>query len=186
MDDVLSLIRQRQSCRNFDPSRFVEKEKLIEILQMAALSPSACNSQPWRYVAVDEPQRVEQVAQCLQDAGMNKFSGKATAFVVAIEGRQNLTAKVNESLKNQKFSGIDLGLSVAHLVLAAQAVGVSSCILGWFNERKLKMLLGIPKTRRIRLVIALGYSMPDDKLRTKQRRKFDEVISFNKFNRPLG
>ncbi|WMJ83024.1 nitroreductase family protein [Oscillospiraceae bacterium LTW-04] len=181
MGDLLSLIRQRQSCRNFDPGRFVEKEKLMDILQAAALSPSACNSQPWRYIAVDEPQRVEQVAQCLQDSGMNKFAGKATAFVVAIEGKQNLTAKVGESLKNQKFSGIDLGLSVAHLVLAAEALGLSSCILGWFNERKLKMLLGIPKTRRIRLVVALGYAMADDVLRDKQRKKFDEVISFNKF-----
>lgn len=181
MDDLLSLIRHRQSCRNFDPARFVEKEKLMDILQAAALSPSACNSQPWRYIAVDEPQRVEQVAQCLQDSGMNKFAGKATAFVVAIEGKQNLTAKVGESLKNQKYSGIDLGLSVAHLVLAAEDLGLSSCILGWFNERKLKMLLGIPKTRRIRLVVALGYAMPEDVLRAKQRKAFDEVVSFNKF-----
>lgn len=181
MGDLLSLIRHRQSCRNFDPARFVEKEKLIDILQAAALSPSACNSQPWRYIAVDEPQRVEQVAQCLQDSGMNKFTGKATAFVVAIEGKQNLTAKVGESLKNQKFSGIDLGLSIGHLVLAAEDLGLSSCILGWFNERKLKMLLGIPKTRRIRLVVALGYAMADDLLREKQRKKLDEVISFNKF-----
>lgn len=181
MGDLLSLIRHRQSCRNFDPTRFVEKEKLIDILQAAALSPSACNSQPWRYIAVDEPQRVEQVAQCLQDSGMNKFTGKATAFVVAIEGKQNLTAKVGESLKNQKFSGIDLGLSIGHLVLAAEDLGLSSCILGWFNERKLKMLLGIPKTRRIRLVVALGYAMADDALREKQRKKFDEVVSFNKF-----
>ena len=181
MGDILSLIRHRQSCRNFDPARFVEKEKLIDILQAAALSPSACNSQPWRYIAVDEPQRVEQVAQCLQDSGMNKFTGKATAFVVAIEGKQNLTAKVGESLKNQKFSGIDLGLSIGHLVLAAEDLGLSSCILGWFNERKLKMLLGIPKTRRIRLVVALGYAMAGDVLRDKQRKKLDEVISFNKF-----
>ncbi|HWP51970.1 MAG TPA: nitroreductase family protein [Clostridia bacterium] len=181
MDNLLSLIRQRQSCRNFDPVRPVEKEKLMDILGAAALSPSACNSQPWRYIAVDEPQRVEQVAQCVQDTGMNKFADKATAFVVALEGKQNLTAKVGESLKNQKYSGIDLGLSVAHLVLAAEDLELSSCILGWFNERKLKMLLGIPKTRRIRLVVALGYAMPDDVLRDKQRKKFDEVVSFNKF-----
>ena len=153
----------------------------MDILQAAVLSPSACNSQPWRYIAVDEPQRVEQLAQCVQDTGMNKFAANATAFVVALEGKQNLTAKVGESLKNQKYSGVDLGLSVAHLVLTAQDLGLASCILGWFNERKIKMLLGIPKTRRIRLVIALGYAMPNDPLREKQRKKFDEVVSFNKF-----
>ena len=181
MEGLLSLIRQRQSCRNFDAQRPVEQEKLMDILGAAVLSPSACNSQPWRYVAVDEPQRVEQLAQCVQDTGMNKFAANATAFVVALEGKQNLTAKVGESLKNQKYSGVDLGLSVAHLVLTAQDLGLASCILGWFNERKIKMLLGIPKTRRIRLVIALGYAMTDDPLREKQRKKFDEVVSFNKF-----
>ncbi len=181
MSDLLSLIQHRQSCRNFDSTRLVEKEKLMDILGAAVLSPSACNSQPWRYIAVDEPQRVEQVAQCLQDTGMNKFAGKATAFVVALEGKQNLTARVGESLKNQKYSGIDLGFSVAHLMLAAEDLGLSSCILGWFNERKLKMLLGIPKTRRIRLVVALGYAMADDTQREKQRKDFDEIVSFNKF-----
>lgn len=181
MSELLSLIRYRQSCRNFDSTRPVERGKLMTTLEAAMLSPSACNSQPWRYVVVDEPQRVEQLAKCVQDNGMNKFAQDATAFIVAIEGNQNLTAKVGESLKNQKYSGIGLGLSVAHLMLTATDLGLASCILGWFNERKLKMLLGIPKTRRIRLVVALGYAAPDDFLREKQRKKFDEVVSFNKF-----
>ena len=179
--DLLSLVKQRQSCRNFDPAKPVEREKLQTILEAAVLAPSACNSQPWRYIAVDDPQRTQQLADCVQDTGMNKFAQKATAFIVAIEGSQNLTAKVGESLKNQKYSGIDLGISIAHLVLTAADIGLASCILGWFNERKLKMLLGIPKTRRIRLVVALGYAAEDEVIREKQRKKHDEVISFNRY-----
>lgn len=181
MSELLSLIRRRQSCRNYDRTRIVERDKLIDVLDAAILSPSACNSQPWRYIAVDEPQRVEQLAKCVQDTGMNKFAQNATAFIIAIEGNQNLTAKVGESIKNQKYSGIDLGLSIAHLVLTATDLGLASCILGWFNERKIKMLLGIPKTRRIRLVVALGYASPGDVLREKQRKEFDDVVSFNKY-----
>ena len=34
----------RQSCRSYDPTREVEREKLEEILEAARLAPSACNN----------------------------------------------------------------------------------------------------------------------------------------------
>ncbi|PWM23719.1 MAG: NAD(P)H nitroreductase [Oscillospiraceae bacterium] len=181
MNSLLELVQSRQSCRSFDPSRPVEREKLTACLQAACLAPSACNSQPWRYIAVDEPDRLPQLAACLQETGMNRFTGDARAFVVVVEGRQNLPARMGSSMNNQPFSGLDIGLSVGHLILSATDLGLGSCVIGWFNERKLKMLLGIPKTRRIRLVICLGYAKPEDPLREKNRRDFDETVSFNHF-----
>ena len=65
MDTLLGLAQGRQSCRNFDPARPVEREKLTACLEAARLSPAACNSQPWRYIAVDEPERLPQLAACL-------------------------------------------------------------------------------------------------------------------------
>lgn len=181
MGNLFSLIDRRQSCRNFDPLRAVEREVVTACLEAARLAPSACNSQPWRFVAVDDPQRVEQVARCVQDSGMNRFAEHCTCFVVVVEGAQNISAKVGGSLKNQQYSAIDIGIAAAHLVLAATDLGLGSCILGWFNERKLKMMLGIPKTRRVRLVVALGYPVEGEALREKQRKPFDDVVSFNKF-----
>ena len=181
MDTLLGLAQNRQSCRNFDPARPVEREKLTACLEAARLSPSACNSQPWRYIAVDEPERLPQLAACLQETGLNRFTENARAFVVVIEGRQNFTARMGGSLKNQPFSGIDIGLSVAHLILAAADQGLASCVVGWFNERKIKMLLGIPKTRQVRLVVSLGYAAGDDVLRDKDRKSFDEIVTFNHF-----
>lgn len=181
VENLLLLAQARQSCRNFDPTRSVEREKLITCLKAACVSPSACNSQPWRYIAVDEETRLSQLAACLQETGMNRFTEQARAFIVILEGKQNLTAKMGGSIKNQPFSGIDIGISVAHLILAATDLGLGSCVIGWFNERKLKMLLGIPKTRRVRLVVALGYAAPDDVLRPKDRKDFDEIVSLNHF-----
>ena len=37
----------RQSCRAYDSERDVEQEKLDSILEVARLSPSACNGQPY-------------------------------------------------------------------------------------------------------------------------------------------
>lgn len=181
METLLGLAMKRQSCRNFDPGRPVEREKLVVCLEAARLSPSACNSQPWRYIAVDEPDRLPQLAACLQETGMNRFTEHARAFVVVLEGRQNFTAKMGGSIKNQPFSGIDIGLSVGHLILAAADQGLASCVVGWFNERKIKMLLGIPKTRRVRLVICLGYAAESDPLREKDRKAYEEIVTFNHF-----
>lgn len=180
MFDLNSLIQKRQSCRNFT-SGTIPREAIDACLQAACLSPSACNAQPWRFVVVDDPVRVEQVSKYVQDSGMNRFTERCSAFVVIVEGSQNLTARVGSGLKNQKFSSIDIGIATAHLVLAATEQGIATCILGWFNERGLKTLLGIPKMRRIRLVIAMGTAAPEDPLRKKVRKPAEEVISYNKY-----
>ena len=52
--DFLSLVKQRQSDRAFDPERSVEPEKLERILEGGRLAPSSCNSQPWHFIVVEK------------------------------------------------------------------------------------------------------------------------------------
>ena len=47
MKDFFDLIARRESCRNYDPNKKVETEKLVKCIEAARLAPSACNSQPW-------------------------------------------------------------------------------------------------------------------------------------------
>lgn len=181
MSDALSFFEQRQSCRKFDSQQAVEREKLTTILECARIAPSACNGQPWRFVAVDEPQRLEQLALCMQEGGLNAFANDAGAFIVVIEEKGNISSIVGGAIKNQHFSGLDIGIAVSHIMIAAQMQGLSSCAIGWFNERKIKMLLKIPKTKRIRLIVALGYAQKDDAQRPKLRKPMEEIVSFNKY-----
>ncbi|MEG2204767.1 MAG: nitroreductase family protein, partial [Oscillospiraceae bacterium] len=139
MSTLFHLFEQRQSCRSYQ-SKPVEPEKLDACIRAARLAPSACNSQPWRFIVVNEPQRVEQLAKCVQETGMNRFTDGCTAFVVILEGNQSLSARFGGAMKDQKYAGIDIGLATAQLVLTAADEGLGSCILGWFNERKLKIL----------------------------------------------
>ena len=151
-------------------------------MEAARLAPSASNSQPWRFVVVDDPNRAPQVATCLQDGGINRFTENCPAFVVVIEGSQTLTASVSGTLKDQKYAAIDLGIAASHLILAATSQGLATCALGWFNERKLKILLGIPKILRIRLVIAVGYAAENDPTHAKSRKSMEEIVSYNHYN----
>ncbi len=173
--DIEQLYLHRQSCRAFD-GREVSEELVRKVCELALLAPSACNAQPWQLVAVLGERRKE-VAACLQGMGMNKFASDAGALVAVCEGRSNLTAKLGARMKDTDFTANDLGILTAHLVLAADAAGLASCILGWRNEDKLRGVLSIREKVRIPVVVALGYAKEDDPVRPKQRKPFGETLT---------
>ncbi len=174
LEDIERLYRNRQSCRAFD-GREVPADLVKRICAAALLAPSACNAQPWKLVAVLGEKRKE-VAGCLQGLGMNKFASDAGALVAVCEGKSNLTAKLGGRMKNTDFTANDLGILTAHLVIAAEAAGVSSCILGWRNEEKLREALGIRDPVRIPVVVALGYAKAGDPVRPKNRKPLEETF----------
>ncbi len=118
-----------------------------------------------------------QVAKCLQDAGMNKFTDHCPAFIVVIEEKATLSARISGVVKSQNYAPIDIGIATAHICLAATAQGLSTCVMGWINEGKLKELLEIPQPKRIRLVIGVGYAA-SDVVREKKRKSLEEITKF--------
>ncbi|MGI6249346.1 MAG: nitroreductase family protein [Acutalibacteraceae bacterium] len=176
MGSFFDLIARRESCRNYLDKK-VEQEKIEKCIEAARLAPSACNSQPWSFVAVCSDEVVPKVAKCLQEMGMNKFTDKCPAFIVIIEEKAELAARIGGKIMDQKYAPIDIGLATAQLCLQATEEGLGTCIIGWFNELKLKKLLDITPQKRIRLVIAIGYSA-DETLREKKRKEIGEIVSY--------
>ncbi len=175
MENFFDLIAKRESCRNF-AEREVDSRLLRQCVEAARLSPSACNSQPWSFTVVNSGLSPE-VAKSTQELGMNKFTDGCPAFIVITEEKAKLSARLGGIVKSQNYAQIDIGLATAHLCLAATQQGLSTCILGMFNENKLKELLGIPKSKRVRLVVAVGYAASDT-LREKRRKSLDEIARF--------
>jgi len=175
--EFLELIQKRESCRNFKDTP-VENEKLHRCVEAARLAPSACNSQPWRYIIVNDPQLSPKVAKCVQDMGMNKFACNCPAFAVVIETGASLISRLGGKIMDQKFAPLDVGISVAHFCLEATAQGLSTCILGWLNEKKLAELFHIGKNERVRVVLAVGYAA-NTALRKKQRKLLEEIAEFH-------
>lgn len=176
MDGFFELIKKRESCRNYSEKK-VEREKLKKCIEAAGLAPSACNSQPWSFTVVDNPEIAPQVAKHLQGMGMNKFTDKCPAFVIVTEEKATLTARIGGKIKSQKYAPIDIGLATAQLCLAATQQELSTCIMGWFDEAKLKQLLDIAEEKRIRLVIAVGYAV-DEEGRPKNRKSLEDIARF--------
>lgn len=171
--DTLSAIQARESCRQYS-DRPVEREKLLQCLEAARLAPSACNSQPWRFVAVTTPELAVQLAPLTQRLGLNRFADQVGTFVVVCEQPAYLSAKITERQPNQKYAQMDVGIAVAHFCLAATSLGLSTCILGMFSEERVRALLAIPEESTIRLILAVGYAATDT-LRAKKRKPLEEI-----------
>ncbi len=179
--DFLEFVSSRQSDRAFDPNRPVEKEKIERILEAARLAPSACNAQPWHMIVVDNPELKNKVADATSERilGMNHFTKQAPVHILLVEEKVNLTSGIGGWVKQKDYAQMDLGVVAAHIVLAAHAEGLGSCIVGWFNEPKMRELLSIPDSKRVWLDIIIGYSVQP--VRAKKRKAFNEIVSYNKY-----
>jgi len=177
--DFLELVSTRQSDRAFDPDRPVERKKIERILEAARLAPSACNAQPWHMIVIDDPELKNRVADATsaRALGMNHFTKQAPVHILLVEERVNLTSGIGGWVKQKDYAQMDLGILAAHITLAAHAEELGSCILGWFNETKMRELLSIPDNKRVWLDIAIGYSRQP--LRSKKRKALQEVVSYN-------
>lgn len=177
--DFLQLVASRQSDRVYDKERSVEPEKLNRILEAARLAPSACNAQPWKFIVVTEPELAVKVGKATAGLGMNKFAKDAPVHILIVEESANITSLLGTKIKDKYFPLMDIGIAASHISLAAEAEGLGSCILGWFDEKKIKSLLGIPEKKRLLLDITIGYSLKPK--RPKSRKPAEKVISFNKY-----
>jgi len=176
------LINIRQSVRKYQ-DKPVEREKLEKIIEAVHVAPSACNSQPWKLIVVDEPELKNKVAKATfsKTIAFNKFAVEASVIAVLVIEKAKLIAQIGGSIKNMEYPNIDIGIAAEHFCLQAAELGLGTCMLGWFDEKKIQELLNIPKKRKIGLVITLGYPPEDYKMRKKIRKPLDEICGFNSY-----
>lgn len=170
------LLLRRQSCRNYDDTRPVSEADIRTCAEAMRLAPSACNAQPYE-ITVCRGKLARQVAKCTRGMGsLNAFADKAPCFFVVSEGAYNATAAAGSRMKDQDYRSIDIGIAVAQMTLQAADLGLGTCILGWFDEKKLMQMLDLKG--RVRVVIALGYAAEDDPIRPKVRKDLTALVKF--------
>ncbi len=169
------IAEKRQSCRSYDHNREVEKEKIDAILYSARLSPSACNGQPYRFT-VCSGNKAGEVAKLVTGMGMNKFAADAPVMIVISEENYVPTAAMGAKLKKNDYRSIDIGIASAYITAEAEAQGLATCILGWFDNEKIMQVCGLDKP--VRLVITLGYAKDGYPIREKKRKPIDEIVNF--------
>lgn len=177
----IDLANKRYSVRNYKDTP-VPNEKLNRCIEAARLAPSACNSQPWKFIILDDPDLREKASKAAFEGVLkfNSFVFKAPVLVLIVSERQKMSAKFGSLVKRKNLSQMDVGITAEHFCLQAAEEGLGTCMLGWFNEKKVKNLLAIPKFKRVELLISVGYSA-DDNIPHKNRKTTDEIASCNKY-----
>ena len=178
----LDLAISRESVREYKKGAMINRTDLSSCVEAARHAPSACNSQPWKFIVVDSPDLVERIPHEVLSGAykMNSFARGASAFIVITSEKINAAAWAGGKLMRTDFRRIDIGIACAHLVLEAEDLGIGTCILGWFNQRRLKKMLSIPRSRKVELLISLGYPLGKSK-RQKNRKPPEETVSFNRY-----
>ncbi|MDR0754988.1 MAG: nitroreductase family protein [Prevotellaceae bacterium] len=181
MTDFLELVKKRQSVRKYS-SQQIEEEKINRCIEAARLAPSACNAQPWKFVIVDEPELKLKVAEASESnvLGFNKFTKNCPVIVAVVREAPNLMSKLGMIMKDKPYPIMDVGIAAAHFCLQATEENLGTCIIGWFNENKIKKLLGIPKRKRLDLLISVGYAA-DETILPKQRKSLEQMSARNKY-----
>ena len=176
------LVHRRRSVRRY-AGKPVPKEDILKCLEAARLAPSACNSQPWYFLVIDEPALKDRIADRIFSGiySMNKFAKDAPVLVAVVSERSRLLASIGGQVRDTRYRLVDLGIASEHLILQAEELGIGSCWIGWFDEKALKKEMKIPQNKKIDVVISLGYPA-EDKVVPKIRKSLEEISSFNQYD----
>ena len=171
--NFMEIARARQSCRAYDETRAVEPEKITAMLEAARIAPSACNGQPYHFTVCRGKTALE-VAKATAGLGMNKFAVQSPVLIVVSEKPYVKSAAMGAKIKGNDYRSMDIGIAVAYLTAEATAQGLSTCILGWLDDEKIRSLCGLDQP--VRLVITVGYAK-DETIRPKKRKDLAELVS---------
>jgi len=179
---LLELIKHRKSIRDFLDIP-VEREKIMLCLEAARLAPSASNSQPWRFIVVDDKQLKDKLCNAAFSGiyAINSFSKTAPVIVTVISETSKILTRIAETFRGTKYYLIDIGIACEHLVLEAEELGLGTCWIGWFNERAVKSILNIPQRKKVDILIALGYFDKGKLVSVHGREPIEKIVSFNSY-----
>ena len=176
------LIKTRQSVRSY-AGRAVEPEKIAMLIESVRLAPSASNAQPWKLIIVDDPPLREAVANATFTnlISFNRFAPQAPVIAVITVEKTKTITQIGGWMKEREYPLVDLGIAAEHLCLQATDLGLGTCMIGWFDEKRIKALLQIPRNIRVGLLVTIGYPSDEYPLRPKSRHAVEAMSSFNRY-----
>ena len=155
---VNKLIAQRRSIRRY-LDKPIEREKILECLEAARLAPSADNVQPWRFLVIDNIDLKDKLGKEVFSGiySVSKFAAKAPVLIVILARLDIIANRIGNQIQGVNFYLIDTGIAGEHIVLQAEELGLGTCWVGWFNSRKVRKILDIPKKYKIVSLLSMGY-----------------------------
>lgn len=177
--DFQTVIQTRRSVRSF-AQQDISDAVLTRILEAARIAPSACNFQPWQFVAVKAAATKTKLAQLCK--GQNHVALASVVVVCCGKRYRNPYNWMGDNLYL-----IDVGIAIDHMTLAARNEGVGSVWIGAFEHEPIKKLLAIPADHDVIMLLPLGYPVSEGAFHTTtERLALDQMFFAEKYGQPLA
>jgi len=152
---MLDSIKNRRSIRKFADGKAVTKEQITELLAAAMYAPSACNTRPWRFVAITDRAVLDKLADA---HNYGKMLHTAPAAIV-------ICALAEEQAKNEIARGFypqDCAAATQNILLAADAMSLATCWCGVYPKENImeqvRGILNLPADEVPFNIIAVGHA----------------------------
>jgi len=172
--NIFQVIRDRRSIRKYKDTP-VEREKIEQILEAARLAPSWKNTQCWRFFVLTKPELKEAVLSVFPDENPGKKAIAMAPVVIVVCGNP-AESDVENGID---YFAVDVAIAFEHLCLAAHALGLGTCWMGWYDEALMRSKLKLPDGLRIIGVTPLGY--PDQEPKARPRKELGEIAFFDQW-----
>jgi nitroreductase len=173
MNDFLSLVRKRRSCRAYrnDP---VPTEMIEKCLEAVRYAPTACNKQSWKFIVAQGERKERLVRDALGGIPVpNRWAVEAPVMVVIAMRLDLITHRIGARIKDIDYHLVDAGIAGEHFVLQATELGLGTCWIGWFNKKAVKTILSLPASWDVPAMITLGW--PAEPSPEKNRKSIEEI-----------
>jgi nitroreductase len=168
LDEYLEFLKSRRSIRRFK-SEPPPRELILRAIDTARYAPSAKNSQPWRFIIVDDPDLKSKLANIHLSA--RPLYNAPLAIVVVCQIDESPTSYM-----------LDCANATLYLLLALHALGLGAVwIQALRNIEEVKQALSIPNNAIPVAIIAVGY--PDETPQPRPRKPLSEIVYLNKYGK---
>ncbi|BCS52774.1 nitroreductase family protein [Geobacter sp. SVR] len=175
--DIFQVIGNRRSIRKYKDIP-VERQKIEQILDAARLAPSWKNQQCWRFLVLSDEGKRRAMLDAFPDDNPGKKALAQAPVVIVVCADQEESGIEN----GIEYYVADTAIAFQHLCLAAHALGLGSCWMGWYEEGAIRTALGIPDRFRVVGVTPLGY--PDQEPKARPRKELSEIAFFEDWGKP--
>jgi nitroreductase len=181
---VKEIIEKRRAFRSLDPVK-ITKELILDLTGCAQLSASCFNYQPWRFIFVFDPQKVQQMHEALSSG--NEWA-RAASMIIAVISKKEYDCVI----RDREYFQFDTGMATAFLILRATELGLVAHPIAGYSPKKTREILGIPEDMNVITLVIVGKhaSSMSPALSDKQREAekvrperfaFEQFVYYNKF-----
>jgi len=183
MTEILKAIETRRAKRAIS-DRPIPREVAESLLRAAHLAPSCANNQPWRLIAIDDPQTLEAAKEHLLSGN---YWAQPAPLLIAVASRADLDCEIPDGRKYHLFG---CGLAVMNLMVQATDLGLIAHPIAGYRQSPLKKTLGVPDEYTVIALIIVAHPGPSEPLSEKHRaeetgprvrRPLEDVVQWNRF-----